>query len=157
MILLRAKPNSWDVRRHSPRGLSAAGGGSTDVESVTGRICREIDETRTKLGHVISPTAMTQDTPPGLEGVPVSCYSGSFRTWPSDNNLMAEFEDEIEEPEYDDEFVDEECNVEGTPKTEHFNIDASPDRNNSTHSNFDARSPRSASRPKRPCREMSPT
>ena len=82
---------------------------------------------------------MMQDTPPGLEGVPVSCYSGSFRTWAFDNDLMAEFEDEIGESGFDDEFVDEECKVEGTPKTEHFNIDISPEINTSTHSNFDDR------------------
>ena len=82
---------------------------------------------------------MTQDTLPGLEGVPVSCFSGSFRTWAFDNGLMADFEDEIGEPEYDDEFVDEECNVEGAPKTEDFDIDVSPDRNTSTHFNFDNR------------------
>ena len=52
---------------------------------------------------------------------------------------MAEFEDEIAESGYDDEFVDEECNVDGTSKTEHFNIDVSPDRNTSTHSTFDKR------------------
>ena len=82
---------------------------------------------------------MTQDTPPGLEGVPVSCYSGSFRTWAFDNDLMAEFEDEIGESGFDDEFADEECNVEGTPKPEHFNIDTSPDRNTSMRSSFDGR------------------
>ena len=87
--------NSWDLRRRDPEGLLAAGGGSIEVESVTGRICREIDEARKKFGHVISPTAMTQDTLPGLEGVPVSCYSGSFTTWAFDNDLMAEFEDKI--------------------------------------------------------------
>ena len=67
---------------------------------------------------------MTQDTPPGLERVPVSCYIGSCKTWAFDNELMAEFEDaEIGESGLDDEFVDEGCKVEGTPKTEHFNID----------------------------------
>ena len=95
-----------------------------------------------------------QDTPPGLEGVPVSCYSGSFRTWAFDNDLMAEFEDEMGESGYDDEFVDEECKAEGTPKTEHFNIDISPDRSTSTHTAISTTAllPRSGSRPKRACR-----
>ena len=50
---------------------------------------------------------MTHDTPPGLEAVPVSFYSGSFMTWAFDNDLMAEFEDEIRESGVGDEFVDE--------------------------------------------------
>ena len=82
---------------------------------------------------------MTQDTPPGLEAVPVSCYSGSFMTWAFDNDLMAEFEDEIGESGVDDEFVDEKCHVEGTPVTEHFDIDTSPDRSDSMHGSFDGR------------------
>ena len=57
--------------------------------------------------------------------------------WSFDNDLMAEFEDAIEESGVDDEFVDEKCHVEGTPMTEHFNIDTSPDRNTSMHGNFD--------------------
>ena len=86
-----------------------------------------------------SPTAMTQDTPPGLEAVPISCYSGSFMTWAFDNDLMAVFEGKIGESGVDDELDDEKCNVEGTPMTEHFNIDISPDRNTSMHSSFDGR------------------
>ena len=68
---------------------------------------------------------MTQDTPPVFEAVPFSCYSGSFRTWAFDNDIMAEFEDsEVEESGFNDEFVPEECEAEESiSKTEHFNID----------------------------------
>ena len=55
---------------------------------------------------------MTQDSPPGLEAVPVSCYSRSFRTRAFDNDSMAEFEDsEVEESGFDDELVPQECEV----------------------------------------------
>ena len=54
-------------------------------------------------------------------------------TWSFDDDIMAEFEDEIGESGVDDEFVDEKRNVEGTPMTEHFDIDTSPDRDASTH------------------------
>ena len=80
---------TWDFRRHSPR----AGDGAAEAESVTGKICREIDVARKKFGHVFSPVAMKQDTSPGLEAVPVSCYSGSFKTWAFDNDFMAELDD----------------------------------------------------------------
>ena len=35
--------------------FSEGGDGTVEAESVTGRICREIDEARKKFGHVISP------------------------------------------------------------------------------------------------------
>ena len=49
---------------------------------------------------------------------------------------MEEFEDETGDSEVGDESVDENCNVEGTPMTEHFKIDTP---NTSTHGNFDDR------------------
>ena len=125
-------PISWDFRQQFSGTTAAASGGSTETESVTERICREIDEAKLRFSHIVSPTDVIQDTPPGLEPVPVSCYSGSFMTWSCDNDL-AEFEDEIGESGVDDEFVDEECHVEGTLMTEHFCIDTSPDRNTSMH------------------------
>ena len=88
-------PDSRDFPEHSSGVIANSSVGSTEIESVTERICREIDEARKKFGNTVAPTAMTQDTPPGLEAVPVSCYSGSFMTWAFDNDLMAEFEDEI--------------------------------------------------------------
>ena len=90
-----AAQTSWDERRVYP----VTGFNPGYRESVTDRICREIDEARTKfVTHPSLPTAMTQDAPPGLEVVPVSCCSGSFRMWAFNNDVMAEFEDEIGEP-----------------------------------------------------------
>ena len=76
-----------------------------------------------------------------MEAVPVSCCSVSFRTWAFDNDIMAEFEDsEVEDPGFDDEFVCEKCEVEESiAKTEHFNIETSPEKETSRHSNFDDR------------------
>ena len=53
---------------------------------------------------------------------------------------MARFEDsEIGKSGLDDEFVAEECEVDGSiPKTEHFNIDISSEKDH-MHSNFDDR------------------
>ena len=95
---------------------------------------------------------MTQGTPPGLEAVPVSCYSGFFRTWAFDNDIMAEFENsKVEESGFDDEFVPEECE-DNSPKTEHFNIDTSPEKDH-MHSDFDDRTfAEIGTRPKRLCR-----
>ena len=71
---------------------------------------------------------MPQDTLPSLEAVPVSCYSGSFRTWATDNDMMAELEDsEVEESRFDDEFFPEEVELaESMFETDHYNIDTSP-------------------------------
>ena len=57
-------------------------------------------------------------------------------TWSFDHDVMEEFENEIGDSEDGDESVDERCNVEGTPMTEHFKIDT-PDTSN--HGNFDDR------------------
>ena len=115
MFVRRKHRISWDFRQHSFGASTTAAEGPTKVESVTERIYREIDEARLKFGHIVSPTAMTHDTPPGLEAVPVSCYSGSFMTWAFDNDLMAEFEDDIGESGVDDEFVDEIAMSRGRP------------------------------------------
>ena len=74
------------------------------------------------MAHPITSTVMTQVTPPGLEAVPVSCYSESFRTWAFDNDLIAEFDAEDNNDEYRDE--DDE-NFED--HIEHCFIDLSPD------------------------------
>ena len=52
-FIVREASNSWDFRRHSSEVIATAGGGLTEVESVTGRICREIDEARKKSGHIV--------------------------------------------------------------------------------------------------------
>ena len=66
---------------------------------------------------------MTQDTPPGLEAVPVSCYSGSFRTWAFDNDLIPELDmSEADDHEYkheDDENFED--------NVDHYFIDQSSD------------------------------
>ena len=93
-----AAPVSWDFRRSSP------GRSDDSVESVTGRICREIVEAQTMFGfRAISPVAMTQATPPGLEAVPGSCNSGSFRTWVFENDIIPD----LEQSEADDELISE--------------------------------------------------
>ena len=56
-------------------------------------------------------------------------------TW-SFNDVTEEFENEIGDSEVGDESVDERCNVDGEPMTEHFKIDTP---NTSTHGSFDDR------------------
>ena len=75
--------------------------------------------------RTISPVAMTQAAPPGLEAVPVSCYSGSFRIWSSENDIVAE----REQLEADDEsiFEHDSASEDGASKTEHFFIDQPPE------------------------------
>lgn len=116
-VRVQEAPDSCEFRQHSSGIIATAAEGLTKVESVTERICREIVEARLKFGHIVSPTAVTHDTPPGLKVVPVSRYSGSFMTWAFDDDRMAEFEDNIGESGVDDEFVDESRNVEGAPMT----------------------------------------
>ena len=115
-------PVSWDFRQPLEHELFTA---ERQEESVTDRIFREVNEAKLRFAHFVPhETAPTCDVPPGLEPVPVSCYSGSFMTW-SFNDVMEEFESEID----DSESVDERCHVEGTPVTEHFKIDT-PDVSN---------------------------
>ena len=93
-----AAPISWDFRRSSP------GRSDTSAESVTDRICREITEAQQILGFRATPTAPI--IPPGLEAVPVSCYSGSFKIWSFVNDMIPD----LEKSEADDEefFVEQE-------------------------------------------------
>ena len=64
---------------------------------------------------MIAPAAMTRAAPPGLEEVPVSCYSGLFRTWAFENGIMAEHETS----EVDDEILPEQ-REDNSLKTEHY-------------------------------------
>ena len=115
---------SWNERRFYP----VTGENPDYRESVTDRICREIDEARAQfVAHPTLPTAMAQDTPPGLEVVPVSCYSGSFRTWAFDHDLIAEFDAEDNDDDYGDEDDEIFEFLDNTDQTEHFFIDQSPD------------------------------
>ena len=66
---------------------------------------------------------MTQDTPPGLEAVPVSCYSGSFRTWAFVKDLIPE----LDMSEADDHEYKHEDNDNFDDHVEHYFIDQSPD------------------------------
>ena len=68
-----------------------------------------------------------------MKAVLVSCCSGLFRTWSFENDIMAEFEEsEVEESEVDEELIPDQHQDNGL-KTEHYNIDFSPET--SKHSN----------------------
>ena len=117
---------SWDERRFYP----VTGENPDYRESVTDRICRELDEVRIKFEiHPTLPTAVAQDRPPGLEVVPVSCFGGSFRTWAFDHDLIAECDAEDKNDEYcDGEEEDYDDNA------EHYFIDQSPKDSKIRHS-----------------------
>ena len=67
---------SWDFRQQFYGVIATSSGGPTDVESVTDRIYREIDEARTKFSHIVLPTAVTHD----LRGQEVVCKHHVFNS-----------------------------------------------------------------------------
>jgi hypothetical protein len=80
---------SWDFRQPLEREEFIH---ERQEESETDRIFREINEAKLRFVRLVpQETAATCDTPPGLEPVPVSCYSGSFMTWSFDHDVMEEF------------------------------------------------------------------
>ena len=79
-------PVSWDLRQPLEREEITF---ERQEESATARIVREIDEAKLRFAHLVYQEATpTCYMPPGLEPVPVSCYSGSFMTWSFDHDVM---------------------------------------------------------------------
>ena len=65
---------------------------------------------------------MPQAPPPCLDAVPVSCYSGSFRTWGFENDTIPD----LETSEADDELISEHSEH-CKSSAEHFFIGQSPE------------------------------
>ena len=104
---------------------------------MTDRIIREIEESRALFGlwnsvvreiNVDSqrePAASTTGiiASPGLQGVPVSCYTSSFAAWTFSNTIIPDLDESEDDNDDGDDDVEE---VETLPR--HFFIDRSPDR-----------------------------
>ena len=83
-----AAPVSGDYRTSSARSVVSY----DSAESVTKRICRDIEEVRALFGfRAVSASAVeVPGSPPGLQAVPVSCYTGSFPAWTFDDDEISE-------------------------------------------------------------------
>ena len=65
---------------------------------------------------------MTWTSPPGMEVVPFSCYSGSFRTWAFDNDIISEYK----ALEVVDDFIPEQ-REDSSLRAGHYFRDTSPE------------------------------